>query len=219
MTEAEWLTAIDPKSMLEYVTNPPELSDNRKLRLFACACIRRLGQVVTDRRLRAALDTAEAFADGRALNRELEAVSRTVQRLAQSGYGLAIPRTPWVSMTSGVMWATDSLARAAAFQTGRALTEFQGCGLREQCDLLRDIFGNPFRPVALGPAWVRWNDRTVARLARLIYDNRTFDQMPILADALEEAGCADEILLRHCRQADHVRGCWVLDQIFALSEG
>jgi hypothetical protein len=74
---------------------------------------------------------------------------------------------------------------------------------------IRCIFGNPFRPVALDPAWLTPN---VAALARAIYTNRRFADMPILADALEEAGCTNDDVLGHCRSGqEHVRGCWVVD--------
>jgi len=80
-----------------------------------------------------------------------------------------------------------------------------------QAALLRDIFGNPFRPVAVDPAWLI---PTVTFLARMIYEERSFDQMPDLADALEAAGCANEEILAHCRgPGEHVRGCWVVDLI------
>jgi hypothetical protein len=80
------------------------------------------------------------------------------------------------------------------------------------CRLLRDIFGNPFRPVAIDPAWVT---STVVALARGIYDDRAFDRMPILADALEDAGCDHSDILTHCRdpEAMHVRGCWAIDLV------
>jgi len=75
--------------------------------------------------------------------------------------------------------------------------------------LVRDIFGNPFRPVTLDPAW---RTATVVALAETIYTDRAFDRLPILADALEEAGCTSADLLNHCRQpGEHVRGCWALD--------
>ncbi len=83
---------------------------------------------------------------------------------------------------------------------------------RAQCGLVRDIFGNPFRPVALDPAWLAWNDGTVPKLAQAIYDERAFDRLPLLADALEDAGCTDAEILAHCRgPGPHVRGCWVVD--------
>jgi hypothetical protein len=78
--------------------------------------------------------------------------------------------------------------------------------------LLREIIGNPFRPVTLDPAWLT---STVVALARGIYDERAFDRMPILADALQDAGCDSDDLLTHCRDPhqDHVRGCWVVDLV------
>jgi hypothetical protein len=81
--------------------------------------------------------------------------------------------------------------------------------------LLRDIFGPlPFRPILLDLAWLTWNNGTVRRLAQTICDERAFDRMLILADALEEAGCDNADILNHCRQpGEHVRGCWVVDLI------
>jgi hypothetical protein len=77
--------------------------------------------------------------------------------------------------------------------------------------LLRDVFGNPFRPVSLDRA--RLTSDVVA-LARGIYDERAFDRMPILADALQDAGCTNEDVLAHCREpGEHVRGCWVVDLV------
>jgi hypothetical protein len=78
----------------------------------------------------------------------------------------------------------------------------------------RCIFGNPFGPVAINPAWLTWNDGTIPKLAQAIYDDRAFDRLPILSDALEESGCSDQDILNHCRQlTEHVRGCWALDLV------
>jgi hypothetical protein len=75
--------------------------------------------------------------------------------------------------------------------------------------LLRCFFGNPFRPVAVDPAWLT---ETVVALAEGIYQEWAFDRLPVLADALEEAGCDSDNILTHCRQpGEHVRGCWVID--------
>jgi hypothetical protein len=81
---------------------------------------------------------------------------------------------------------------------------------RGQAEIIRDIVGNPFRPVALDPAW-RTSD--VFLLARGIYDDRAFDRMPILADALQDAGCDNDNILSHCHNTNqvHARGCWVVD--------
>ncbi len=79
----------------------------------------------------------------------------------------------------------------------------------EQAGLLREIIGNPFRPVVLNAAWLT---STVCALASGIYSDRAFDRMPILADALQDAGCDNEEVLGHCRgPGPHARGCFVVD--------
>jgi hypothetical protein len=81
-----------------------------------------------------------------------------------------------------------------------------------QADLLREMLGNPFRPKCAEPAWLAWGSGTVVRLAETIYHDRAFDRLPVLADALEDAGCQDADILGHCRQpGPHVRGCWAVD--------
>jgi len=81
----------------------------------------------------------------------------------------------------------------------------------ELCSLVRDIFGNPFRPVCFDPAWAT---ATAVRLAASMYEERDFGAVPILGDALEDAGCGDADMLRHLRSpGPHVRGCWVLDLV------
>ncbi len=77
--------------------------------------------------------------------------------------------------------------------------------------LLRDIFGNPFRPVAFDAAW---RTSTAVALAQGMYESRDFGAMPILADALQDAGCDSDDILTHCRgDGPHVRGCWVVDLV------
>ena len=81
-------------------------------------------------------------------------------------------------------------------------------------ELLRDVFGNPFRPVVLDPSCLTWNQGMVVASAQTIYEDRTFDRLPSLASVLKEAGCSDAEILNHCGQAGtHVRGCWVLDLV------
>jgi hypothetical protein len=89
----------------------------------------------------------------------------------------------------------------------------------ELCRLLREFFGDPFRPApAIDPEWLAWDHGLAARLARAIYDEHRFDELPVLADALEEAGCADAALLSHLRgPGPHARGCWALDLILGKS--
>ena len=87
---------------------------------------------------------------------------------------------------------------------------------RNQVALARDIFGNPFRPVAFEPDW---RTSTAVAIAKQMYDARDFGAMPILADALQDAGCENEDVLTHCRDAMgvHVRGCWVVDLVLGKS--
>ena len=72
----------------------------------------------------------------------------------------------------------------------------------------------PFRPVSLDPSWLTWHNATIPKIAHAIYDDRAFDRLPILADALEAAGCTDTQILDHCRRpGEHVGGCWVVDAL------
>jgi hypothetical protein len=87
--------------------------------------------------------------------------------------------------------------------------------LTKKSGWLRDIFGNPFKPVSVDRAWLTSN---VIGLAETIYADRAFDRLPILADALEDAGCDNADILNHCRQpGEHVRGCWVVDLVLGKS--
>jgi hypothetical protein len=89
----------------------------------------------------------------------------------------------------------------------------RGCPveLAAQAELMRDIFGNPFREVVFDPAWCTSD---VLAMAQAMYSNRDFSAMPILADALQDAGCDEEDILSHCREdREHVRGCWVVDLV------
>jgi hypothetical protein len=107
----------------------------------------------------------------------------------------AVPElTPWLVATK---WGDDGAAFVSA---------------PIQADILRDVIGNPFHPVTINTSWLSYNDGTAHRIASAIYDHYAFDRMPILADALEDAGCDNADLLNHCRQPGvHVRGCWVVD--------
>jgi hypothetical protein len=87
-----------------------------------------------------------------------------------------------------------------------------------QAHLMRDIFGNPFHLIVIDPSWLAWREGVVARLATAIYEERRFAEMPILADALEDAGCTESSILAHCREGKaHVRGCWVVDLLLSKS--
>jgi hypothetical protein len=193
MTEAEWLACEDPTPMLELVSGT---AGGRKLRLFGVACSRRAWGRLDDLG-RAAVEVAEGHADGRAGSDALRAA-----RLACRTGGVG---SAWYAAATRPAVAARNAALSAA--TGPA----PGAERVAQAGLLRDILGNPFRPVKLDPAWLTSD---VVTLARGIYEDRAFDRMPILADALQDAGCDNEDVLNHCRgPGPHVRGCWVVDLV------
>jgi hypothetical protein len=109
----------------------------------------------------------------------------------------------------GIDGAARAVYHATAQEDAFAANSALKGEVAAQCHLLRDIFGSPFRPVAPAPAW---NDDAVRKMAQATYDGRAFDRLPLLADALEDAGCTSADILAHCRgPGPHVRGCWVVD--------
>jgi hypothetical protein len=115
-----------------------------------------------------------------------------------------------------VTWTTPGKTRDERWAAEQAIFgEIEAWEKSLQADLLREIIGNPFRPVTIDPAWLTPN---VIELAKRIYDERSFDQMPLLGDALEATGCDDPEIVNHCRgSGTHVRGCWVVDLILGKS--
>jgi hypothetical protein len=113
----------------------------------------------------------------------------------------------WLAEARNEYWGAREASTAAA-----ALDVGLRAAARASADpptIVRDVFGNPFRPVAVD---ARWRTPKVTDMARCIYLDRAFDVLPMLADLLEEAGCMDPDILGHCRgSGPHVRGCWVLD--------
>jgi hypothetical protein len=216
MTEAEWLTWTEPKPMLEFLQGK---TSERKVRLFAVACCRRIWHLLTDERSRIAVEVAEQFADGYPTPRQprlvYEAASDAADRFSTSTpwFGAAraaadavrtYPPTFEHIMVNGVQSAAVAAAWAVPSETP------------VQAALIRDIFGNPFRSITLNPIWLTWHDGLLVSMSRQLYDSRDFSDMPILADALEEAGCSDQDILGHCRSGDeHVRGCWVVDLVLS----
>jgi hypothetical protein len=125
--------------------------------------------------------------------------------LAESeGHGDAV--IPW----------DDHVTRCKSLVDGEATLR----GLKSQAILLRDIFGNTFCAAALDERWLTWNGGVTPKLAEAIYEERAFDRLPVLADALEDAGCAEPAILEHCRSGgEHVRGCWVVDLVLGKRLG
>jgi hypothetical protein len=202
--ERGWRTCPDPGRML--CTAGSGWSE-RKLRLFAVACCRRAWDLLHDERSRRAVEVAERFADGLATQRELNA-AYDAARAAADGVGEAAWAATKVDVAQGALRSAEVTARGRAESASAHEAE-----KKAQADLVRDIFGNPRFPVTVAPAVLAWNDGLVVRLARTIYEERRWGDMPLLADALLDAGCDNEEMLAHAREqgAVHTRGCWLLD--------
>jgi hypothetical protein len=212
----------------------------RRLRLLAVAFCRRVEHLM-DEPCRAAVAVAERYADGKARKAQLQnagADADEVERAA--GEQIRILNSPrekpdWmpfhqrrllammalsVTRTYGmarmVQLLTTTAVHAAVYEANADWKRIAVLGQPEiaaQRALIHDVFGNPFRLIPeVDNAWLTWNHGIIDKMARVIYDERAFDRMPVLADALEDAGCADAEILGHCRQASpHTRGCWLID--------
>jgi hypothetical protein len=217
MTEAEWVACEDPKALLEHFR---DRFSNRKLRLFGCACCLLVWEHLKDE-CRAAVRVAERYADGVADDTERWAARAVADRAVADPATDSAESQAAISLTN--TGAFDAAYHASFEAAGRGYV-FGAPGRNEndekqflaeravQTTLLRDIFGNPFRPVAFA---LEWRTDTAVSLARQMYESRDFGAMPILADALQDAGCDGEDILAHCRDPKqvHVRGCWVVDLI------
>jgi hypothetical protein len=207
LTEAGWLADRDTAGLERFLARLPRPPSARKWRLFACACARRVWHRLPDELAREAVEVAERYADGRASWGALRgAATRTARRKFADWRGEAAATAAWAAAAPGT---EAGLARRAALRAAQDRDEAE-----RQRALLRDVFANPFRPVRVDPAWLAWDNGCVARLAREVYEGRCFAELPVLADALEEAGCGDEFLLGHCRGGgEHARGCWAVDAL------
>src|SRR5262245_43383010 len=198
----------------------------RRSRLFGVACCRRLLRLIVDSRSLKALEMTERYADGAATSDELDAAyseaveveayyaehpdrrhGRRLEALGRAANAVA-GGCHEHELAEGVAHEPLTAAEAAEI-TGEAAA---------QADLVREVFGNPFRPVALHPGW---RTPTVTALATAAYDEPhrpagTLDStcLAVLADALEDAGCTDRAILDHLRGPGvHVRGCWCVDAL------
>lgn len=208
MTEHEWLACPDPLRMLQHIDAEP---NTRKPLLLAIACLNRLGERLPEA-CRLWLRDAEAVAEGLAsldrIDVHYEAAEWQLDELAtvdEPGEIAAIQSILFPGWTDPIYAdsvRSDNLPGLAAEQAAQAA-------------LVREIFGNPFRPVGVGPSW---RTPAVLSLARTIYDEQLFVRMPEIAEALEREGYGNSEVLSHCRNpAQHVRGCWVVDLLLGKS--
>jgi hypothetical protein len=220
MTEAEWLSGDLAALEFWLLTGHDGVPvSDRKLRLWAAACCRLCRGLLKDGRSRAAVEAAEQFADGRLGAADLAAAEAAALEAGETFSMFyrsdgpfrhaALAADDTASALRGPVLGAPHRVRLALVEAGLAS---EGAAEREVRALLQDVLGNPFRRVTIQRPWLTWDGGTVASLAEGIYRERAFDRLPVLADALEEAGCADAELLGHLRgPGPHVRGCWALD--------
>jgi hypothetical protein len=210
VTEPEWLTCEDPHAMLEFIRLRHEMTA-RRWRLFAIACCHRLRSLELARVSLDALTVAENHVEGTADENQLsEAYDLAYDLAGAYQHGSGPPVTSgWVALALCYAAHRDESADDVAHFARRALASESEALL--QTSFLRDIFGNPFRSVMFSP---NWRTDTVVALALEMYESRDFSAMPIIADAIQDAGCFDDDILNHCRSTGpHVRGCWVVDLV------
>lgn len=204
MTEREWLVCTEAYQPLIFAR---EVASVRKLRLVSAAYARWLQSVPGYEDAKACADLIERMADQpiprRVLEQELYALPGNWLLSHSLGPGDQVGK----ALNKMVWYAEDE------FRQRQGDPEVPHSHVR---NLLHEIVGNPFRPMSVDPAW---KTSTVLTLARQMYESRDFSVMPILADALQDAGCDNDDVLDHCRDkaATHVRGCWVVD--FLLGDG
>jgi hypothetical protein len=205
MTEAEWLR-LHTGMMLLHLEQTNSISP-RKLRLLAVAYARIIETQPEYVEAKPVVHLGEEVAEGRATLESL--LDPDVRGWGVSGH-----------------WGIAHLVLAQDGQIGRAIRRImsvimgddssaEGTAAERKSEVLRPyircVVGNPFRPVSIDPLWLTSD---VLGLARGIYEERAFDRLPILADALMDAGCDNDDILTHCRsEGPHVRGCWVVDLI------
>jgi hypothetical protein len=208
MTEAEWLSWDSPVELLRHLSAG---GSERKVLLYASALCRLHPQLLTDE-LKVWAGAIESILRGEATENALDGAVQVeaeyeVSHLADYGpqaaraYYAALADVVFCTWTSAPIeyeWDVSVAEHAPVRRTGAAL--------------VRDIFGNPFRPPAFSPSW---RTDTAVSLARTMYESREFGAMPILADALQDAGCDSDDILSHCPDTSltHVRGCWVVDLV------
>ena len=224
MTEQEWKMCTGPTPMLELLRGK---ASDRKFRLFAVACCRSVWDHLSVRLTRPAAELAERYADQLAEAGDLAQMRSFIENNLDL-YGDEPVYDPgyWAcgeSITDDVRGAvkyaasaTHSTLELSGTDHDEEMSRRLAAEATSQAILVRDIFGNPFHPVTLDADWLT---STVVALARGIYDDRAFDRLPILADALQDAGCEHADILAHCRDTTlpHVRGCWVVDLVLGKS--
>jgi hypothetical protein len=219
MTADEWQSATDPGRMLRLLTpHRPKRKlalfgvacARRSQRLFGVACARRIQRLSRETASAAAVAVSERYADRRAKVGELRAALRTAGPPAGDYSSYTRAELDRYLAEHAVLCNAASNAELVSEYALKAAPD-RAAEKKAQCELLREVFGNPFRKVRVRKDWLT---PTVLQLAEGIYAERAFDRLPILADALQDARCDSTDVLGHCSGAGpHVRGCWVVDLV------
>ena len=223
MTEAEWYATDDLEQMLALLSQQSAQREvsSRKLRLLKTGCLRAVWKSLTIKPIRQALIAAEQFADGCLSKDELERANRNgvvaFLKTHERNSKKAVKKPELLVKLLRMGMAVDSAQESIDFRSLEEIGNWKDLRMSDPVlrslspILLRCVVGNPFRPVAFDP---RWQTADVTALARGIYEDRAFDRLPLLADALMDAGCDHADVLAHCRgDGPHVRGCWVVDLV------
>jgi hypothetical protein len=219
MTEAEWLKCKEPGPMLDFLGYR---ASERKLRLFAAACCRRVWHLLTHQESKESVEALEQYADGLlpSLTNAWVAAS-DVRDIRKTGKKDSLPeKTAAWAVSLALLPETFRSVQGSAIQVMQAGHVTPAQEGKRQCADLRDLFGNLLRPVSVKPAW---RAPTALALAQAAYEERSLPsgeldnaRLAVLADALEEAGCTSADVLDHLRSPGrHLRGCWPLDLLLA----
>ena len=219
MTGAAWQATRNPRALIDHLQRIHLKPPIRSLRLYLCACSRLPG--TPTKQLGEAVALIEEMVDGTAT---LDALNVFRGSLSPGRPATAAERLcRCVVAANARLWdaakAAGNLAVRLRVQSLVGVTDgpvadaaWVGHEQPERvrlCELIHDLFGNPFESAVIDPAW---RTSTVTAIARGVYESRDFSALPILADALQDAGCDNEDVLNHCRgNGPHIRGCWVLD--------
>jgi hypothetical protein len=222
VTESDWHEAAYPMNMFRFLG---ESASDRKKDLLVAACFRRIWHLLKTERGWRAVEVLEQFVEGNATAEQLAAAKEDAWESTMEIPNPEGNRLPEVEALGAIalhesradmIRGAEEATAWVKVGTGEAIREPER---KSQCALVREIFGNPFRPVSVEPSWLT---PSVLALAQTAYEQRALpsghldaDRMAVLADALEDAGCDNPDILSHCRQPDgiHYRGCWVLDLI------
>jgi hypothetical protein len=217
MTETEWLEPQpDIHLMFNHLSELQPKASGRKTRLCMVAFCRAVWHLITDARSRHAIGVAERFADDPGLEGDVKAAAKVLPR--RRDYSVPEKSAPeeaarcctsrnWRFLLAELVRTPANLQLALGNGLGVTDPEL----VRSHAGLIRDVFGNPFRPISFS---AEWRTSTTLSLGKAMYETRDFASMPVLSDALQDAGCGNEDILKHCRpDAPHVRGCWVVDLV------